>query len=223
MNYVNGKIPKAYLRDIPGGQLVRPAAASWIRMRRTIGKKEGVWIAPTSPRTAYRTYQQQQYFWNLYQQGKGALAAAPGTSAHGWGLAVDVATTEMADAINKHGAPYGWQKKWSDAPTEWWHFRYDPKHDQHANDPYPVTANDRTFLTDAEKHYRDVLVHERAVAKRGGGWEKIDSKHIERAADAKSWLRARLEVISDAAGKDGWGRENRKRRHTYIKTLLKND
>jgi hypothetical protein len=223
VNYVNGKIPQGYLRDIPGGQLVKPAAASWIRLRRKIGKKEGVWIAPTSPRTAYRNYQQQVYFWNLYQSGKGALAARPGNSAHGWGLAVDVPTQIMAQAINKHGAEHGWQKKWSDAPSEWWHFRYDPNHDEHAGERYPVDEHDRDYLTEAEKHYRDTLVHERRVAKRNGGWQKVDASHIERAADAKQWLRERLQIISEKAKEDGWTRENRRQRSSYIKRLLRND
>ena len=48
----------------------------------------------------------------------------PGTSNHGWGLAVDVATPQMARLINEYGAKYGWQKKWSDAQSEWWHFKY---------------------------------------------------------------------------------------------------
>lgn len=223
MNYVNGKIPEAYLRDIPGGQLVKPAAASWIRLRRKIGKRQGVWICPTSPRTAYRTYQQQEYFWNLYKTGKGALAAKPGASAHGWGLAVDVPTQQMAELINKHGAEHGWQKKWSDAPTEWWHFRYAPKHDKHADEPYPVKAHDRDSLTTAEKHYRDVLVHERRVAKRNGGWAKVSSKHLERAADAKQWLRQRALIISQKAKEDGWNKGGRRERHRYITHLISND
>src|SRR5262245_9016934 len=122
----NGKLPASDLSDIPGGRLANQAAASWNRMRSAIGKKTGVWICPTSTRTAYRPYADQQYFWNLYQSGKGALAARPGTSNHGWGVAVDVPTTRMAQLVNAHGAEYGWQKKWSDAPSEWWHFKYAP-------------------------------------------------------------------------------------------------
>lgn len=46
-------------------------------------------------------------------------------SNHGLGLAVD---TDDSAIINATGAPYGWQKAWSDAQNEPWHFRYTPGH-----------------------------------------------------------------------------------------------
>ena len=42
----------------------------------------------------------------------------------------------MVDTI---GAMYGWAKIWSDAPTEWWHIRYQPGH-WHGPDPGPYGA-----------------------------------------------------------------------------------
>src|SRR5262245_28028828 len=110
----NGKLPASQLKAIPGGRLKNDAAWSWLRLRAKISRvtKGRVWICPTSSRTAYRTYAEQVYFWNLYQSGHGNLAARPGTSNHGWGIAVDVPTVEMAQLINKYGASYGWQKRW---------------------------------------------------------------------------------------------------------------
>lgn len=122
----NGNLPNYMLGNIPGGKLRKDAAAHWNAMREEIKAKAGVEIRPTGPRSSYRSLYWQKYFWSLYQSGRGNLAAVPGTSNHGLGLAIDVATPQMADLINKYGAKYGWQKKWSDAPSEWWHFRWRP-------------------------------------------------------------------------------------------------
>ena len=100
------------------------AALAWNDMRDYIARKEGVYIRPVGPMSSYRTFSQQEYLYRLYKAGKGNLAAYPGTSNHGWGLAVDVQTQQMAQLINKHGARFGWQKRWSDAQSEWWHFKY---------------------------------------------------------------------------------------------------
>jgi hypothetical protein len=120
----NGALLTGNLAAIPGGNLRKDAAAAWNAMHKEIKTKTGIDIRPTGPRSSYRTLYWQKYFWNEYKAGRGNLAAAPGTSNHGWGLAVDVATPAMANAINKYGAPYGYQKKWSDASNEWWHFKF---------------------------------------------------------------------------------------------------
>ena len=75
----NGQLPDSELMAIPGGRLRADAAKAWIRMRNRIGKESGLWICPTSTRTAYRTLSEQLYFWNLYVTGRGNLAARPGS------------------------------------------------------------------------------------------------------------------------------------------------
>ena len=67
------------------------------------------------------------------KQTYGANAATPGTSNHGLGLAVD---TDDHDLVNRYGAPFGWQKAWSDASWEPWHFKYAPGH-YSGKDPGP--------------------------------------------------------------------------------------
>lgn len=79
-------------------------------------------LYPTGSRSAYRTYEEQVYFWNLYTSGRGNLAARPGTSNHGWGKAVDLATPAMRSLIDRYGGSLGWHKV--EAPTEWWHVNY---------------------------------------------------------------------------------------------------
>lgn len=119
----NGKLPAAALAPIAGGQLEKTAAAAFNAMN-VEARRLGLELRPTGSRSSYRPYEDQVYFWNLYQSGKGNLAARPGTSNHGWGLAVDLATTQMRAMVDRIGRKYGWAKEWSDAPSEWWHLKY---------------------------------------------------------------------------------------------------
>lgn len=119
----NGRLPASALAPIAGGQLERTAAAAWNAMN-VEARRNGLELRPTGSRSSYRNYADQEHFWNLYQSGKGNLAARPGTSNHGWGLAVDVATQGMRSMIDRIGRKYGWAKAWSDAPSEWWHLKY---------------------------------------------------------------------------------------------------
>lgn len=218
----NGRLPASMLRSIPGGRLERNAAASWLRLRARIGKEAGVWICPTSSRTAYRTYPEQQYFWNLYRSGRGSLAAYPGTSNHGWGTTVDVPIPRQAQLINRYGAEYGWQKRWSDAPSEWWHFRYTPAQDRHKGQkPKGNAKHPYHYMTDKEKHWRNVLVRERRIAKKHGGWDKVGASHLAQAKTAKRHLRQSKRLIEKGARKNGWKRNHRIVRHRYIKKLLR--
>jgi hypothetical protein len=118
----NGKLPPSELAPIAKGQLAIAAAASWNAMNQE-ARRRGVELLPTGSKSSYRTYEQQVELWNVYQAG-GNLAAVPGTSNHGWGLAVDAANQKMWDMIAQIGAPFGWQKQWSDAPSEPWHHSY---------------------------------------------------------------------------------------------------
>jgi hypothetical protein len=119
----NGKLPASELAPIAQGQLATAAAAAWNAMN-IEARRRGIELLPTGSMSSYRTLEQQQYLYNQYQTGRGSLAAIPGTSNHGWGLAVDVATQQMRTMIDQIGAPYGWSKKTSDAPSEWWHLKY---------------------------------------------------------------------------------------------------
>ena len=121
----NGRLPEAVLAPIAGGQLDRAAAAAWNAMN-VEARAGGVELRPTGSMSSYRTYAQQVYLYDLYRSGRGNLAAVPGTSNHGWGLAVDLATTEMRSMLDRIGRKYGWAKEWSDAASEWWHIKYRP-------------------------------------------------------------------------------------------------
>jgi hypothetical protein len=123
--YQNGALPQSELSPIyyPGATvyLQKDAAAAWNAMREYC-RARGVDIYVKGPNSAYRTIAQQKLMKKLY----GSNAATPGTSNHGLGIAVDLATQEMRRAIDKWGAQFGWSKKWSDAAWEWWHIKYKP-------------------------------------------------------------------------------------------------
>ena len=122
--YANGRIPGSALASIPGGRLERNAANAWNAMRQYIGSRTGVWIRPLGGQSSYRDIGGQNYFWSLYRSGRGNVAAVPGTSNHGWGKAVDIATTTMAALVRQHGPRFGWSWAEGRRVGEWWHFTY---------------------------------------------------------------------------------------------------
>jgi hypothetical protein len=113
----NGRLLAVELSPIPQGELANEAAAAWNAGPAKAG------LLPTGPASSYRSLSEQEYFWRLWQEGRGNLAAYPGTSNHGWGLAVDLREEWMRSWIDDHGAKFGWRK--TEAPSEWWHVNYD--------------------------------------------------------------------------------------------------
>ena len=221
----NGRLPDSELAAIPGGRLRKDAASSWLAMRAYIGKKNGVWICPTSTRTAYRPFADQEYFYNLYRSGRGALAAKPGTSNHGWGIAVDLPSPAMQAAVRAAGHEFGWGIKGgklaSDAPSEAWHCTFHPGNYAAVkkNEPKPK-AHPYKALTEREKHWRDVLLSQRRIARRHGGWKKVDPSHLKKAVEAKKKLRAKMRTIAKNAEKSGWNKAQRRVRYDYMKKLV---
>lgn len=132
MGYViNGRLPDKLLFPVHGGRLAGGAAGSWNALCNKVYRDLGKTLAvndtyrPLGARgDLARGVWSQWAAWERYQAG-GPLAAQPGTSNHGWGLAVDTGDYGL---VERYGAPFGWQKRWSDAPTEPWHFRWSSKH-----------------------------------------------------------------------------------------------
>jgi len=122
----NGRLTSKQLASIYHPKLrlslgTRDAVAAWNTMRMYLLQRYGARgdIYPEGPLGAYRTYAGQLQCKKLY----GSNAATPGTSNHGLGHAVDVATREMAHLVDLHGGLFGWHH-W-DAKWEWWHREYD--------------------------------------------------------------------------------------------------
>ena len=125
----NGQLNSKELSPITGGgQLRNDAAKAWNAFARYIANHGGHVSVSDSyrplgkPGDLKRGVWSQWAAWERYNQG-GNLAAHPGTSNHGWGLAVDV-PPDTQSLIAAHGEGFGWAKKWSDAPTENWHFKW---------------------------------------------------------------------------------------------------
>ncbi len=121
--YGNGKIPANALEKVgnTGHRLWAPAAQSLENML-AAAKKDGVRIGITD---SYRPYAEQVDLARrkgLYSQG--GLAAKPGTSDHGWGMAVDLDLNAKAQAwMRQHGKEYGFEE---DTPREPWHWGFKP-------------------------------------------------------------------------------------------------
>jgi LysM repeat protein len=103
-------------------RLASNAAASWNAMRQASLSQYGIDLYPDGPLSAYRSYAQQLYLYNLYLSGQGGLAAVPGTSSHEYGIAMDLAEPAMRTVVDQIGGGYGWAK--TEAPGEWWHVNY---------------------------------------------------------------------------------------------------
>ena len=113
-----------YCPSCPSGEayLASNAAANWDAMRQASLSQFGIDLYPAGPFSAYRSYAQQLYLYQLYLAGQGGLAAVPGTSSHEYGVAVDLADPSMRTVVDEIGANYGWEK--TEASGEWWHVNY---------------------------------------------------------------------------------------------------
>ncbi|RKS69312.1 D-alanyl-D-alanine carboxypeptidase-like protein [Motilibacter peucedani] len=106
--YPNGQLPTAALCPLwgaPGHLLRADAAASFNAMSKAYAETFGTPICATD---SYRDLAMQQ---DLFVR-KPTLAAVPGTSNHGWGLAVD-----LCDGVESFGTP---QHEWLDANSFRW-------------------------------------------------------------------------------------------------------
>ncbi len=125
LTYGNGRIPAQALSTISGTahQLWAPAARSFESLR-AAAAADGVTIGITD---SYRSYDAQVDVAarkGLYSQG--GLAATPGTSNHGWGMALDLSLDSGALTwMRQHGGEYGFTEPLS---RESWHWEYHPTH-----------------------------------------------------------------------------------------------
>jgi LAS superfamily LD-carboxypeptidase LdcB len=122
--YGNGKIPATALEKVgnTNHKLWAPAAESLTTMMAD-AKKDGVNIGITD---SYRPYAEQVDLAKrkgLYSQG--GLAAKPGTSEHGWGMAADLDLNAKALSwMRANAGKYGFD---NNVPRESWHWAYKPK------------------------------------------------------------------------------------------------
>ena len=128
----NGELPVAALCPLwgaPGEMLRADAAGAFNRMSQAFAQAFGEPLCVTS---SYRTYERQV---ELYATMPAGYAAVPGTSNHGWGLAVDLCGGIQVDSspehqwLLDHAAAFGWfHPDWArpggGGPHEPWHWEY---------------------------------------------------------------------------------------------------
>ncbi len=120
--YGNGKIPADALHEVgsTGHRLWAPAVDA-LESLIADAARDGVTIGITD---SYRSYEAQVDVAarkGLYSQG--GLAAVPGTSDHGWGMAVDLKLDDAAQSwMRANGGRYGFVE---DTPREPWHWAYE--------------------------------------------------------------------------------------------------
>lgn len=125
---VNGELPADSLCTLFDGhtQMRADAAVALAKLNEAYVAKFGADMCLSS---GYRTLAQQ----TAVKAEKGGLAAAPGTSNHGWGLAIDFCSRETQGArwawLNENGPLYGfvnpsWALPGGSGPHEPWHWEY---------------------------------------------------------------------------------------------------
>jgi hypothetical protein len=135
----NGKIPKDDLaeivppdldKDLQGPTLMHPEAAWNYQRMRDAAKAAGVSLEISY---SYRTYEKQVEKYAIYKSG-GNRAAEPGTSNHGWGMALDLSIPPYPDAntdaqftwLKRNALRFGFHN--NDSPSEPWHWDYEGGH-----------------------------------------------------------------------------------------------
>lgn len=182
----NGKLDPTSLTRLSVGGYLTPAAANSFERWRVAASKAGVNLTITSAADAYRIYEvQERIFTERYQtaytqyapgkvdrrmwQGRAwfrragtAAAAVPGTSNHGWAIAIDIKdvggfNSAFYNWLSATGPALGWSNDEGRSVNEPWHWRYTPSGDSGGGgsatpDPTPTTPeeDDDMPLTDAD-------------------------------------------------------------------------
>lgn len=138
-DYPNGQIPISELMEVGGSYFRKDAGTAMVALRAAYQAALGRTLIIND---GYRDLAGQQQAWNDYQNG-GNLAAFPGTSNHGWGIAVDfggeiyTSSTSQGHQWLQNNAPtYGWI--WAGrnfSQIENWHWEYNGTYNpQNPND-----------------------------------------------------------------------------------------
>jgi hypothetical protein len=183
------------------GKYLRADAASSLRSMQAAYKTATGQVL--SFNEGYRDLATQQYYWNLYQAGKGNVAAYPGQSNHGWALAVDFDITDTMFAwLQANAGAFGWDWATGRASGERWHWEY-------ILDGGAPARNVFSALSDADQHA--LLQFMRTVA--GflyAGGASVDSGILGRDFAVNS-LMARLDNLENAVFYGGTSmRDNQK-------------
>ncbi len=189
----NGVFTEANTAPIPGGRLWPEAALTWNAMHAAYvaaggGPHE---LRPGGPNSSARTIGAQRGFF----ANQPPPAAFPGSSNHGWGIAVDCPSARAQAWLLRHGRQYGWSHDEGARVGEAWHFRYVGASRalvrRLSRDPLAgYTAHERRWIAEYDKLVRDGRdPARRRVLRRV---MTVQRKRIWQAAqDSRGWTRTR--------------------------------
>ncbi len=121
--YVNGQPSTITVYSVGNGEYLREDAARAYRAMEAEARAAGINISAGS---GFRTNAEQQHLYELWQQGRGNLAARPGYSNHQGGVAMDI------NGVGSYNsAAYAWLRAnagrfgfSNDVGGEYWHWHY---------------------------------------------------------------------------------------------------
>lgn len=113
--------PYQYDPDLDGPARMHPEAALAMGTLLRQAWEDGV--TELRVKYSYRTYAKQLEKWNDFVNNDGNLAARPGTSNHGWGVAVDFTglTARALAWLRENAIKFGFL---NDVASEVWHYTY---------------------------------------------------------------------------------------------------
>lgn len=118
---VNGEMPESLMMQVDsiGNKLVKSAAIDFLRAVSDSTNNTGTTLRLVGPNSSYRTLQQQEEMARRYGIGQ---AARPGTSNHGFGIAVDVVKDNAWKWFVSNSQRYGYYQL--NSTNEAHHFDY---------------------------------------------------------------------------------------------------
>jgi hypothetical protein len=195
----NGVFDAANTDPIPGGRLWPEAALTWNAMRAEFvaGGGDGDHFRPGGSASSARTVMQQREL-RAHQP---PPAAVPGTSNHGWGIAVDVPFADAQAWIMRNGGRFGWSHDEGARVGEPWHMRYvgasrltllklerDPFAGYTKAERRWIREYDRLLRKQADPHRRDVL-RTAMTQQRKRIWQLSQPRAA--GGDGRGWTRLR--------------------------------
>lgn len=128
--YSNGRLPDHVLCELPGDSDEKLRADAAVAFARLAAAYQRDFKRPLCVTDGYRTYGEQRWL----RANKPRLAARPGTSEHGWGLALDLACGVQSFRTSQHAwvarnaGRFGWElPQWAargGSKPEPWHWEY---------------------------------------------------------------------------------------------------
>lgn len=201
----NGVFSTGNTDPIAGGRLWTEAAGAWNAMRVAAiadGIEPGEFM-PTGPASSARSIVQQRVLRAEWcARGQCGKAAVPGTSNHGWGIAVDVVSRRAAAWIMRHGQRYGWSWDEGRRVGEWWHFRYVGGYEAREHPLYGLHRYERRRVRELDRL-------------------RAEHHDVARRRVLVDELTKRRKRIWKTAQSEGWDRKNRRRRYRVLLSRTK--